>query len=165
MNRSAPLARLAAGALIVCILFLTVSCGTLLHPERRGQPAGRIDPAIVLLDGLGLLLFFIPGVIAFAVDFSNGTIYIPPEECRHADVRPHDESGFVAVRFEPGTLTRAALEDAVNSATGRAVRLAPGGYQTESIESLAGFRSAENKLAKRTATIEERNTQVRAQSE
>lgn len=55
-------------------------CGTLLYPERRGQPAGRLDWGVVLLNGIGLLLFFIPGVIAFAVDFSNGTIYLPPDE-------------------------------------------------------------------------------------
>ena len=31
----------------------------------------------MLLDAVGLLFFFVPGVIAFAVDFSNGTIYLP----------------------------------------------------------------------------------------
>ena len=30
-----------------------------------------------MLDALGLFVWFIPGVIAFAVDFSNGTIYLP----------------------------------------------------------------------------------------
>lgn len=53
------------------------ACGTILYPERKGQIDGRIDPAIAILDGLGLLLFLVPGVIAFAVDFSNGTIYLP----------------------------------------------------------------------------------------
>lgn len=55
-------------------------CGTLLYPERRGQPAGRLDWGVVLLDGIGLLLFFVPGLIAFAVDFATGTIYLPPDE-------------------------------------------------------------------------------------
>ena len=49
-----------------------------MYPERKGQIDGKIDPGIAILDGLGLLLFIIPGVIAFAVDFSNGTIYLPP---------------------------------------------------------------------------------------
>ncbi len=52
-------------------------CGTILYPERKGQVKGRIDPGIAVLDGVGLLLFIVPGVIAFAVDFSNGTIYLP----------------------------------------------------------------------------------------
>jgi hypothetical protein len=54
-------------------------CGMILYPERRGQPAGRLDWGVVLLDGVGLSLFFIPGVVAFAVDFASGTIYLPPD--------------------------------------------------------------------------------------
>jgi hypothetical protein len=54
-----------------------VGCGTILYPERKGQIDGRIDPGVAVLDATGLLFFFVPGVIAFAVDFSNGTIYLP----------------------------------------------------------------------------------------
>ena len=52
-------------------------CGTLMYPERKGQKGGRIDVGIVVLDGIGLLAFLIPGIIAYAVDFSNGAIYLP----------------------------------------------------------------------------------------
>ena len=62
---------------IFIFCFQLVSCGTILYPERRGQKAGRLDVGVVLLDGLGLLFFLIPGVIAFAVDFATGTIYLP----------------------------------------------------------------------------------------
>lgn len=58
---------------------MTAGCGTILYPERRGQPKGRLDWGVVALDGLCLLLFFVPGVIAFAVDFATGAIYLPPE--------------------------------------------------------------------------------------
>jgi hypothetical protein len=55
-------------------------CGTLLHTERCGQPHSRdLDWKIVALDALGLLLFFVPGVIAFVLDFYTGAIYLPPE--------------------------------------------------------------------------------------
>ena len=54
-----------------------MGCGTILHPERKGQRNGNIDPAIAVLDGIGLLFFLVPGVIAFAVDFNNGSIYLP----------------------------------------------------------------------------------------
>ena len=55
-----------------------VGCGTILYPERRGQSAmGRLDVDIVILDGLGLFFFLVPGVIAFAVDFATGAIYLP----------------------------------------------------------------------------------------
>lgn len=64
-------------SLVAVLLTNIAACGTILHPERRGQAGGRIDPAIAILDGIGLLFFVIPGVIAFAVDFSNGSIYLP----------------------------------------------------------------------------------------
>lgn len=55
-------------------------CGTLLHGERRGQPhSDQLDWGVVVLDSLGLLLFVIPGIAAFAVDFSTGAIYLPCE--------------------------------------------------------------------------------------
>ena len=41
----------------------TTSCGTILYPERRGQPAGKIDVGVAVLDGIGLLVFLVPGVI------------------------------------------------------------------------------------------------------
>ena len=52
-------------------------CGTVLYPERRGQPAGRLDWSVVAMDAIGLIFFFVPGVIAFAVDFMTGAIYLP----------------------------------------------------------------------------------------
>jgi hypothetical protein len=56
----------------------SVSCGTLIHPDRCGQPnSGVLDPSIVVLDGLGVLLFVVPGVVAFVVDFADGSIYLP----------------------------------------------------------------------------------------
>ena len=67
-----------SSTLITLLLSLSLSgCGTLLYPERKGQISGQIDPGVAVLDGIGLFLFFVPGVVAFAVDFSNGTIYLP----------------------------------------------------------------------------------------
>ena len=55
-------------------------CGTIFHSERIGQPHSRdIDWKIAALNGLGLALFFVPGVVAFAVDFHTGAIYLPYE--------------------------------------------------------------------------------------
>lgn len=53
------------------------ACGTVFYPERKGQISGRIDPVVAIANGIGLLFFIVPGVVAFAVDFSNGTIYLP----------------------------------------------------------------------------------------
>jgi hypothetical protein len=35
---------------------------------------------------IGLLFFIIPGVVAYAVDFSNGTIYLPPSHRSAVDL-------------------------------------------------------------------------------
>lgn len=69
--------KILVGTVATSLLVQLTACGTILHPERKGQKSGQIDPAIAVFDAIGLLFFFLPGVIAFAVDFSNGTIYLP----------------------------------------------------------------------------------------
>lgn len=82
------------------------ACGTIMYPERKGQIDGKIDPTVAILNGIGLLLFLIPGVIAFAVDFSNGTIYLPG-----TGRRAEAEDNVREVKFS-GELTRARLDTA-----------------------------------------------------
>jgi len=69
--------RVLASAVAVALTTQLTACGTIFYPERRGQIDGRLDPAIVVLDAVGLLFYLIPGVIAFAVDFATGAIYLP----------------------------------------------------------------------------------------
>lgn len=66
-------------ALTLCLFMVTnlIACGTIIHPERKGQAAGQLDTGIVVLNAIGLLFYLVPGVIAFAVDFNNGSIYLP----------------------------------------------------------------------------------------
>jgi len=71
--------KLIVGGLIISLLS-TNSCGYFLYPERVGQSKGKIDSTVVILDVLGLFIGVIPGVVAFAVDFTTGTIYLPPGE-------------------------------------------------------------------------------------
>ena len=50
-----------------------------MHSDRIDQSHNnQIDWKVAALDGLGLILFFVPGVVAFAVDFYTGAIYLPP---------------------------------------------------------------------------------------
>ena len=66
---------------LVALLAIQLSgCGTLLYPERRGMESGRLDADVVVLDAIGLFFFLIPGVVAFAVDLTTGTIYLPQGE-------------------------------------------------------------------------------------
>jgi hypothetical protein len=117
------------------LAFCLASCGTLLYPERRGQPAGRLDIGVVALDGIGLLLFLVPGVIAFAVDFATGAIYLPP--C-YAALAP-TAADLCQVRVDPAELTPQRVEDTVRKQTGLAVSLRPGAYRAMRLPALDGF--------------------------
>lgn len=138
--------RLLTVALCAVIAANSSSCGTLIHPDRVGQcRTGRLDPAIVALDGLGLLVFFVPGVIAFAVDFYTGAIYLPPGYCE-ADTVPAGEE-YVTVQLDPESMTPHDVELAVLQRTGKAIHLDPGMYRARRIRELPRFEAAVDKLA------------------
>lgn len=128
-------------------LGLASGCGTIFYPERRGQPAGDLDWKIVALDALGLLFFFIPGIIAFAVDFSTGAIYLPPEYYG-ADGPPDPDQPLAAVQVPRDELTPQRLEQVVSQHARRDVRLTPGEYQTVQLASLDDFWTTRDMLAR-----------------
>jgi len=71
--------KIACLFLATIALFPATSCGTLLFPERQHElHSGKLDPNVVLLDALGLLLWIVPGLVSFGVDFYTGSIYLPP---------------------------------------------------------------------------------------
>src|SRR6516165_5877668 len=102
--------RRIAGALTVGGAVFLASCGTVLYPERRGQPTGRLDVGVVALDGIGLLVFLVPGIIAFAVDFSTGAIYLPPG---YAMLDPGTTDNLRKVHVDPAELTPERVETIV----------------------------------------------------
>jgi hypothetical protein len=122
MNRNQPFFRGISLLLVVVFILVSTSCGTILYPERRGQPAGRIDAGVAVLDGIGLLLFFIPGVIAFAVDFATGAIYLPPDSSRR-HVTPSDLQNARVAQIDPASLTRSKIESLVEQQIGQDVEL------------------------------------------
>jgi hypothetical protein len=130
-----PWKRIAGTIALGGTVFLT-SCGTLLYPERRGQPAGRLDVGVVVLDGIGLLVFFVPGIIAFAVDFATGAIYLPPE---YAMLDPGMRTELRKIEIDPAKLTPERVEALVLEQTGNAVSLQPGAYRAMRLERLGQF--------------------------
>lgn len=102
----------------VLLVFQLAGCGTLLYPERRGQVGGRLDTGVVILDGIGLLFVLIPGIIAFAVDFGNGTIYLParPGIIEHS-------AELNQIKFDPKHTSLAQIEKIIKDHTGYAVNL------------------------------------------
>lgn len=81
---------LAAILLTTAMTTQLAACGTIFYPERRGQITGELDSGIVVLNALGLLLYIVPGVIAFAVDFATGAIYLPDSRYSLAPERLND---------------------------------------------------------------------------
>ena len=75
---------------------------------------------MVILDALGLLIFLIPGVSAFAVDFSTGAIYLPPG----GKSKAREVLGQVEIeRYELQDRTAAGIEAAVLEHAGLVIDL------------------------------------------
>ena len=128
---------LAQCATIGLALPLT-SCGTLLYPERRGQPpSGYLDAGVVALDAVGLLLFLVPGIIAFAVDFATGAIYLPPPPYYTAWSRSPR-----VLHVDPAHLTPQRLETILARETGQPVHLEPGTYRATRLGQIEDFTPA-----------------------
>ncbi|OGS39304.1 MAG: hypothetical protein A2506_02540 [Elusimicrobia bacterium RIFOXYD12_FULL_66_9] len=113
-------------ALVAALAVQASGCGTILHPERRGQRGGRLDAGVVILDAIGLLFFIIPGVISFAVDFSNGTIYLPGG----------GRGVLSEIRFDKTGDAKAAVEAIILARTGQAVELGQPGMRIVALNSL-----------------------------
>lgn len=77
--------RIFKNSFIALVLLSQVACGTLIYPERQGQTSGRMDPSVLILNGIGLFFFIVPGLVAFAVDFSTGAIYLPADSASSND--------------------------------------------------------------------------------
>ncbi len=121
--------------LVCAILIIQLAgCGTIMYPERRGQKGGRIDAGVAVMDGLCLLLFVIPGIIAYAVDFSNGAIYLPGTTRSSLDLK-----NIKQVKFNPKHYTYATIEKIIKEETGYAVKLNQDNmkiYRLESIDDM-----------------------------
>ena len=106
--------------LFICAIFTMqlMGCGTLMYPERRGQRGGSIDAGIAILDCIGLLFAIIPGVIAFCVDFSNGTIYLPSR----GPVIIERVSQLRQIKFDPKHTSLASIEKIIKDETGCEVK-------------------------------------------
>jgi len=117
----------------VCVVLVAelLGCGTIMYPERSGQRGGRIDAGVAVLDALWLLLFIIPGVVFFIVDFSNGTIYLPGTARGSIDVRSARQ-----VKLDPKHRTLADIERIIERETGHAVRLDARDVRISRVDSL-----------------------------
>lgn len=127
--------RIIGGVLAVSLFTQLAACGTLFYPDRRGQIDGRIDPAIAALNAVGLLLYVIPGLIAFGIDFATGAIYLPDDKYSVAPEKLKDAIGA------DGKIDQARLKAIIEQETGRSLPLDDPRLirHTGSLEQLAAF--------------------------
>ncbi|MDO8304049.1 MAG: hypothetical protein Q7T18_12500, partial [Sedimentisphaerales bacterium] len=119
--------------LISAVLIMQLTgCGTLMYPERKGQKGGKIDAGIAVLDGIGLLFFLIPGIIAYAVDFNNGTIYLPGTFGSAVDT---DKKKIKQISFDPKHSTMASIEKIIQDETGYDVKMYQNNVQVSKLKS------------------------------
>ena len=104
--------------IIIAFVAQLTGCGTLMYPERKGQRGGNIDTGVAILDGIGLLFAVIPGLIAFAIDFNNGTIYLPGTSKASLELK-----NMRQVKFDPRHSTVASIEKTLKEETGYEVKL------------------------------------------
>ena len=129
-------------------------CGTVLYPERRGQPAGKYDTDVVILNAIGLVFFIVPGVIAFGVDFATGAIYLP----EGGQSRAGELFGALEIRqhlVEGRTIED--LERAVRDHTGLTVDL---GSPSTRIARVPGIHDPERRLLSLNGAIREAHRPV-----
>lgn len=110
--------RVIAGVVAATLLTQLTACGSIFYPDRRGQIEGKIDPAIAVANAVGLLFYVIPGLIAFAVDFATGAIYLP--EGQTVQVDPQQLKQVVDA---DGKIDRAALKALIETSTGHQLPL------------------------------------------
>jgi hypothetical protein len=118
---------------LICfvVIFQLAGCGTILYPERRGQKTGNIDPGIAILDAIGLFFFIIPGLVAFGVDFTTGTIYLPAKPGTSLD-----RKGIKQIAFNPKYCNPATIERIIAKETGHKVRLAQNNMKIAKLHSV-----------------------------
>lgn len=117
------LKRCLSTVILVALLVSLTSCGYFLYPERRGQQKSDFDYPILILDGSSLLfaavagqaVIAVVGVVALAVDFTSGSVYLPARNNKtKAEVFPFDNSR---------PLAKADLESILTEYTGSPVQI------------------------------------------
>ena len=122
-------------------------CGTVLYPERMGQRRGGFDDVdwtVAGLNGIGLVFFLVPGTIAFAIDFYNGTLFYP-SPTHYGDATTPSELKQVSLPEENPSLE--TVEHAVAEETGRPVKLKSGTFLSRRLKSIKEFWTADRELS------------------
>lgn len=151
MKRREFLTTVAKIGIVGSPLLGSSGCGSLLHSERVGQPHSRdLDWNVVALDGLGLILFFVPGIVAFAVDFMTGAIYLPSEQVANTPNATDDDSHLTNTSLQqkqirPNELTLPVIEEVVSTHVGQDINLQEPSVRFSKLESIDNYSDAKKR--------------------
>ena len=133
----------------VAALPMLSSCGTIIYPQRVNQKEhGGLDPAIVIMDGIGLFFFIIPGLIAFAVDFGTGAIYYP-EGKAPGDAEKTLIDQWKEEASKTGSIDQQTIERSLSERVGRPIRLDEETVLVQELDHLDQFHTVYRQLDNR----------------
>ena len=89
------------------------------------------------MDAIGLIFFFVPGVIAFAVDFMTGAIYLPYDG--YGSTESPSRNDLRHIEVPRGQMTREGIAKIVSQETGQSVSLNSESCKTRQLDSLDRF--------------------------
>ena len=97
-------------AAVAAVLLLGSGCGTLFFSERIGKKMSRqIDRRVFVTNCILCLAGIIPGVVAFVLDYENGTIYYT-----EAELLPDDLFGMK--KLPGGNMTPEEIAEKLSAA-------------------------------------------------
>ncbi len=140
--------RNATTALSAATASLLSSCGTILYPDRVNQEnRGNFDPVVIILDAVGLFFFLIPGVVAFAVDFGTGAIFLPEgHEPGDKERTIFDDLSMHTPQIR-GKLSQRDIEHVVSQAAGVAIDLSRDDVRVVQLDHLDQFWVAHSRFS------------------
>ena len=110
--------------LLSALLLGTSGCGTLFFSRRIGKRMSKtIDNRVFYTDCFLCLLGVIPGVVAFILDYDNGTIYYTEAELIPDDFNEGALSPDKMKKIDGGSMTDAEIARRLSEATGRKIDL------------------------------------------
>ena len=110
--------------LLSALLLGTSGCGTLFFSRRIGKRMSKtIDNRVFYTDCFLCLLGVIPGVVAFILDYDNGTIYYTEAELIPDDFNEGALSPDKMKKIDGGSMTEAEIARRLSEATGRKIDL------------------------------------------
>ena len=111
-------------SLLAALLLGASGCGTLFYSHRIGRRMSKtVDNTVFYSDCALCLLGVIPGVVAFILDYDNGTIYYTEAELIPDNFNEGSLAPGKMKKIDGGSMTDEEIARRLSRATGRKIDL------------------------------------------